>query len=109
MSKIVKNLLLILVGFLLLLEFLPILAQDTKTTTVALSEIKDQINQGKVGCFVSEPKNTVVADIKDNNGVKDSAHIGQNTDVISALKDLGTDADKLKRSESRIQKRQHLE
>jgi len=38
-------------------------SQDTKTTTVALSEIKDQINQGKVDAL-SVSEDTVVADIK---------------------------------------------
>ena len=94
MGKIVKNIVYILIGFLFITGLVAAFSNNSKVTVVPLSEIKNQINQDKVDSL-SVTDTAVTAKLKDST-TQDQARLGHNTEVITALKDLGTDPDKLK-------------
>lgn len=48
MGKIIKNIILILIGFLIISGVVAAFSRDTKTEDVPLSEITSAINDGKV-------------------------------------------------------------
>lgn len=93
MGKIVKNIVYILLGFLLLYGLIAAFSDNTKVNTVSLSDIKNEINQDKVDSLTIND-DSVIAKIK-NNSVQDEAYVGTGSQALSALKDLGADQGKL--------------
>jgi ATP-dependent Zn protease len=66
MGRIIKNIILILVGFLLISGLFAAFSNDTKSQTVPLSEIKNQINQDKVASL-TVGDDAVTAKLKDSS------------------------------------------
>ncbi len=93
MGKIVKNIILILIGFLFITGLFAAFSDDSKTKTVPLSEIKNLINQDKVESLTLG-SDAVSAKIKDST-ILNIAKISSNTDVTTELKDIGVDQGKL--------------
>ena len=94
MAKIFKNILYILLGFLIISFAFDFFTKDTKVQEVPLSEISQLINQEKVK-EIEVNENAVVATIKDSD-TKLSARLGGNTEITDFLKNTGVDAEKLK-------------
>lgn len=94
MGKIVKNIVLILIGFLFITGLIAAFSNETKVTKVALSEIKEQINQDKVDSL-QVSTNEITAKTK-GTGELYQARTSAAADVIGTLKDLGANEDKLK-------------
>lgn len=94
MGKIVKNIVLILIGFLFITGLIAAFSNDTKVNKVALSEIKEQINQDKVESL-QVSSNEITAKTK-AAGELFQARTSAGADVIGTLKDLGASEDKLK-------------
>lgn len=93
MGKIVKNILLILIGFLFITAIFSAFSGNSKTTSVAISDITTLLNQGKVESL-TVTDSTVTAKIKDSD-TQDEAKIVTGTDVVSFFKDTGVDPSKL--------------
>ncbi len=93
MGKIIKNIIYILLAFLCISGIIVFFGGGSKVQTKALSEIKDEINQGNVESITINDTNLVVK-IK-NSQTQESANIGKNSDPVTALKDIGADAQKL--------------
>lgn len=92
MGKIVKNIILVLIGFLIISGVIAAFTTgNTKVNTVAISEIKDLINQGKVeSLLVSD--STVTASLKDSDG-KVAAKIATGQSVSEFFRDSGVNAE----------------
>jgi len=93
MGKIIRNIVYIIIAFLFISGLIAAFSGSSKTTTVPLSEIKNQINQGNVDTLTVSD-DTVTAQIK-NSSTIDSSNLGKNTDALTALKDIGADQGKL--------------
>ncbi len=95
MSKIIRNIIYILLAFLFVTGLIAAFSKDSKVNNVSLSEIKNQINQDNVSSLtLSDSDNTVIAHLK-NSDVEDTANVGKNSDAVAELKDIGADAGKL--------------
>jgi cell division protease FtsH len=95
MSKIIRNIIYILIIFLFVTGLIAAFSNNTKVNTVALSEIKNQINDGNVtGLTISDADSTVTAQLK-NSSTADTANVDKNTDAITELKGIGADPTKL--------------
>src|SRR3989344_3656853 len=94
MSKIFKNIIFILLGFLVISFVFDYFIEDTKVQEVPISEISQLINQDKVR-EVEVEGNNMVATVKDSD-TKLSARLGQNTEVTDFFKNTGVEAEKLK-------------
>ena len=94
MSKIIKNLLYILVAFLIISFAFESLSPDKQIKNVKLSEISQLINQDKVE-YVEVNENSVVAKVK-NSDIKMSSTLGGNTEITEFLKNTGVEPEKLK-------------
>lgn len=94
MGKIVKNIILVLVGFLIISGVVAAFSGSTKVKDVPLSEIASLISQNKVtGVEITDE--AVIASVKDD-AIKKSAALGQNTEFTTFLKDSGVDQEKIK-------------
>lgn len=93
MGKIVKNIILILIGFLFITAIFAAFSQNPKVNTVPISEISTALNQGKV-TSLTVSDSTVTAKLKDND-TQDQAKIVSGTDVVSFFKNTGVDPSKL--------------
>lgn len=94
MGKITKNIILILIGFLFVTGLIAAFTSDKKVNKVALSEVKEQINQDKIASLVVSATE-VTAKEKDNSEQL-VARTSAGADVIGTLKNLGANEDKLK-------------
>ncbi len=93
MSKIIKNIVLILIGFLVISMVFAAFNGSAKVTTVKISEISDLLNQGKIeNLTISDI--AVTAKAKDND-VLQEAKIVTGTDVVAFFKNTGVDVGKL--------------
>src|ERR1041385_1709618 len=93
MGKIVKNIILILIAFLIISGIIAAFTGKTNTRTVPLSDITGLINDGKVDSLEVD-ENSVTAKIKDSD-TKEQAAIGKNTQIPEFFKDSGVDQGKL--------------
>lgn len=96
MGKIVKNIVLILIGFLVISLIFSAFSSNTKVTTVPISDITTLLNQEKVESLTVSDGN-VVAKIK-NSDTSEQAKVGSISDVstvVSFFKDTGVDVSKL--------------
>lgn len=96
MGKIFKNIIYILLGFLLISYVFDIFfSGDAKVREVPyISEISQLINQDKISEIIIQ-ENSIVATVKDSN-TKLSTRLGNNTEVTDFFKNTGVDAEKLK-------------
>lgn len=93
MAKIVKNIVLILIGFLVISMIFSAFSGNTKTTNVDISEISLQLNQGKVESLTISD-NVITAKVKDNDTLEE-AKIVAGTDAVAFFKNTGVDPSKL--------------
>ncbi len=93
MGKIVKNIILILIAFLIISGIIAAFTGKTNTRTVPLSDITGLINDGKVESLEVDA-NSVIAKAKDSD-TKLQAAIGKNTQIPEFFKDSGVDPNKL--------------
>ncbi len=93
MGKIVKNVILILIGFLIVSVIVATLAGGKETKAVPLSDISNLIKDGKVESIEVSP-NSIQAKIKDSDTKLDST-LGPNTDIPQYFKDSGVPEEKL--------------
>lgn len=94
MGKIVKNIILVLIGFLIITGIFGAFSTDTKVKNVSLSEVSNLVSQNKVESLeISE--NSVVAKLKDSD-TKLSATLGKNTEIVSFFKDSGVSTDSIR-------------
>src|SRR5690349_4696540 len=101
MGKIFKNIVLILIGFLLISLIFAAFNSNTKISTVPISDISTLLGQGKVESL-TVTDSTVTAKIKDSD-TQDQAKINPGTDVVSFFKDTGVDPSKLTPDKVKIQ------
>jgi cell division protease FtsH len=94
MGKIIKNIILILIGFLIISGVVAAFSRDTKTEDVPLSEITSAINDGKVES-VDISQGSISAKYKDDE-TRRTAVMGQYTEFTTFLKDNGVDAEKIR-------------
>ncbi len=95
MSKIIRNIIYILIIFLFVTGLIAAFSNNTKVNTVSLSEIKNQINAGNVtDLTISDADGTVMAQLK-NPSTQDTANVDKNTDAVTELKGIGADPTKL--------------
>ncbi len=100
MGKIVKNIVLILIGFLIITAIFAAFSQNTKVTPVPISDIATLLSQNKVDTL-TVTDTTVTAKLK-NSDTEDQATVISNTDVISFFKDTGVSAGSLMPNEVKI-------
>ncbi len=93
MSKIVKNILLILVGFLVVSYIVSAFSGNTRVSPVALSEISDMVDQQRVET-ISIGEDSLTAKIKDSD-VFQQAKLGPRTEVTDFFKNRGVDSAKI--------------
>lgn len=93
MGKILKNLLIVLVSFLIISELINFFYSAPKINQVQISEISSLLNQGKVETLTLSD-NVVTAKIKDSD-VQQQAKITAGTDAVSFFKDTGVDPKQL--------------
>ena len=101
MGKIIKNIVLILIGFLLITAVFAAFSQNPKVNTVPLSDLATLLNQGKI-TTLTVADGTVTAKVKDSD-TQDQSKIGSNTDVVSFFKNTGVDPSKLTPDKVQIQ------
>ncbi len=101
MGKIVKNILLVLIGFLIITAVIAAFSGDNKVKPVTISEIADLINQDKVEALEVSPEQ-VVAKVKDSSE-KRAANFSSRTDPIEYFKNSGVDAEHLKPGKLKIE------
>ncbi len=94
MGKIVKNIILILIGFLFITAIFSFFSEDTKKQEVPISEIVNLVGQEKVE-KLSVSENKVVATIKDSKATQ-YAKLGRNDNIYEILKDNGIPAEKIR-------------
>ncbi|HYV33375.1 MAG TPA: ATP-dependent metallopeptidase FtsH/Yme1/Tma family protein, partial [Candidatus Limnocylindria bacterium] len=93
MGKIVKNIVLILVGFLVISMIFAAFSNTSKTTSVQISDISEQLNQGKVESLTITDS-AVTAKLKDNDTLEE-AKIVTGADAVGFFKNTGVDPSKL--------------
>ncbi len=91
MWKIIRNIILTLVVFLLIIAGINALSGDTKTKSVSITEIVNLANGGKLES-VAVDGDKVIAKVKDGS-TQLSANLGKNSEFITLLKDSGVSAD----------------
>lgn len=94
MGKIVKNIVLILVGFLLISMVFSAFSGDTKVKDVSITEIVNLIDQQKVDSL-SVSDTLVTAKIKGSD-VQESARLGKNDNIYDILKNSGIATEKIR-------------
>jgi len=93
MGKIVKNIILILIGFLLITGIFAAFSKDTQVREVPISDITSMVNQDKVQSL-QVSSGEVLAKIKDQS-TELSAKMNPNTDITEFLKNSGVSVDKI--------------
>ncbi len=94
MGKIVKNIILILIGFLFITGIFAAFSSDNKVKDVSSSEIVNLVDQGKIDS-ITVSGDTVVAKLKDSD-VKEQAKLASTENIRQVLKDSGISADKIR-------------
>jgi cell division protease FtsH len=93
MGKIIKQIVLVLIGFLVIFAVYAAINNQGSAKNVSLSEIRDLIDQEKISSITVE-SSSITAVRKDSND-KLKASIGQNTQIPQFFKDNGISQDKL--------------
>ena len=93
MGKIIKNIILILIGFLFITAIFSAFSQNPKITSVPLSDVSTLLNQGKVDSLTISDS-TITVKVKDSD-TQQQAKITAGTDVVAFFKDTGVDPSKL--------------
>lgn len=93
MGKIVKNIVLILIGFLIISGIVAAFSRETKEQEVALSEIATAVREDKVKS-VDISRETVKAEYKDDSTVR-IATLGAGTEFTTFLIDSGVETEKI--------------
>jgi cell division protease FtsH len=93
MSKIIKNILLILLGFLVLSYIFSAFSGTEKVNPVALSEISNLVDQEKVES-ISISEESLSAKLKDSD-ILQQAKLGPRTELTDFLKNRGVDPNKI--------------
>ncbi len=93
MGKIIKNIILILIGFLIISVVVAAVTGKTDVKEVPLSEIASMIKDEKVESLTISP-NALQAKIKDSDSKLQST-LGQNTQIPQYFKDSGVPEDKI--------------
>ncbi len=94
MGKIFKNIILILVGFLVVTGLFAAFSNDTKIKEVSISEIVNLVDQQKVESL-SIGDQSITAKLKDSD-VKESAKLGRNDNIYEILKNSGVSTEKVR-------------
>lgn len=94
MGKIIKNIILILVGFLLISGLFAAFGNNSKVQQKSISDIVNLVDQQKVASLVVTD-NSVTAKLKDSD-VQEAAQLGQNDNIYEILKDSGISTDKIR-------------
>lgn len=95
MGKIIKNILFVLVGFLVISGLISAFTKkDMEVKVVPVSDIVRQVSDSKVEKAVIN-NSKIQTTLKDNGGVF-SAELGNSTEFVSFLKDSGVDQEKIK-------------
>ena len=95
MGKIVKNIIIVLVGFLLLTAVVSSFSsQSNPIQQVKISDIVNLVDQSKVDSL-TVTDTTVTAQLK-NNGGQQQAQLGSGESIVAQLKDSGISADKIR-------------
>lgn len=94
MGKIVKNIILILVGFLIITAVFSAFSGDEKTEEASISQIVNLVNENKVE-RVEINQSTVTAKLKSSE-TSLQANLGLNTEFITLLKDNGISAETIR-------------
>lgn len=94
MGKLIKNIVLILIGFLIITRIFVAFSSNDKTKDVSVSEIVNLVNSGKVESVAVEP-DTVRAKVKESD-IQLVAKLGKNTEFVTLLKDSGISAENIR-------------
>ena len=107
MGKIIKNIILILIGFLFITGIFAAFSKNSATVKdVQLSEIINLVDQQKVDSL-SVSSDSVTAKIKGSD-TQESATLGQSNDIYQILKDSGLSQDKIRAVNVGIYQHQHF-
>jgi len=96
MGKFIKNILIILIGFLIISQIFALLQPDTKSKEVKISDIVNLVDQEKVDSL-SVTDNRVTAKVKDSD-IDEYASIGPNTNIYEVLDRYGLAKDKIRKA-----------
>lgn len=94
MAKFLKNILIILIGFLIISQIFALLQPDVKSKEVKISDIVNLVDQGKVESL-TVTDNQVTVKVKDSD-VREYASIGSNTNIYEILDRYGVAKDKIR-------------
>ncbi len=94
MGKITRNIVFILVVFLLVSFLISLVAGGEKTKKVSMTEIANLVNQSKIETIQIDQEE-LQAKLKDSD-TKLSSNISKNSDVTAFFKDNGVDAEKIR-------------
>lgn len=94
MGKIVKNIILILIGFLVVIAIFNAVSGNTKVENTTISKVVNLVNDSKVDT-IEINEDTVTVKPKDGD-VKLQAKLGKNTEFITLLKDNGISAETIR-------------
>ena len=94
MGKIVKNIILILIGFLILTAVFSSFTGNDKVKNVPVSEVTNLVQANKLE-WVEVNGDTVTAKLRDSD-TKLAARLGENTEFITLLKDSGVSPDTIR-------------
>ncbi len=95
MGKIIKNIILILIGFLIVSTIFAAFSGDSKTKTVPITDIVNLVDQEKVS-KITVDSDTAIATVKDSD-IKQSAKLGSGENIFQVLKDSGISSDKIRK------------
>ncbi len=96
MGKILKNIIFVLIGFLIISGIFSAFSSDEKVKKIAISEIVNLVDQEKVE-NIKISGNTVVAKIKDND-IKQSAKMSANSNLYEILDRTGVAKEKIRKA-----------
>ena len=96
MGKFVKNILIILIGFLIISQIFALMQPDVKSKEVKISDIVNLVDQEKVDSL-TVTDNQVTAKVKDSD-TQEYASIGPNTNIYEILDRYGLAKDKIRKA-----------
>ena len=96
MGKFIKNILIILIGFLIISQIFALLQPDIKSKEVKISDLVNLVDQEKVESL-SITDNRVTAKVKDSD-TAEYASIGPNTNIYEVLDRYGLAKEKIRKA-----------
>jgi cell division protease FtsH len=94
MGKVIKNIILILIGFLIVSTIFAAFSENGKAKTVPITEIINLVDQGKIDQIVVDG-DMAIATVKGSD-VKQSAKLGSGENIFQVLKDSGVASEKIR-------------